>query len=120
MFVPGMIMTIAHPSWERTKFQRRFAPLSPHTTGRSRSCASCHQSSKALGLGEGAVVREEDGLSFAPRHDLLQDGLPADAWTNTENSLGGSAPLPGQRPFNPAEMTRILGAGIGPEVSTDD
>jgi hypothetical protein len=120
VFVPGMIMTIAHPSWERTKFQRRFAPLSPHTTGRSRSCASCHQSSKALGLGEGAVVREEDGLSFAPRHDLLQDGLPADAWTNTENSLGGSAPLPGQRPFNPAEMTRILGAGIGPEVSTDD
>jgi hypothetical protein len=120
VFVPGMIMTIAHPAWERTKFLRRFAPLSPHTTGRSRSCASCHQSSKALGLGEGVVVRESNGLSFAPRHDLLQDGLPADAWTNTDNSLGGQTPLPGQRPFNPAEMTRILGAGIGPEDPAAD
>ncbi len=115
VFVPGMIMTVAHPAWERTKFLRRFAPLSPHTTGPSRSCASCHRSSKALGLGEGAVVREDGGLSFAPRHDLLQDGLPADAWTNADNSLGGSAPLPGQRPFNPAEMMRIFGAGIGAE-----
>jgi hypothetical protein len=120
VFVPGMIMTIAHPAWERAKFLRRFAPLSPHTTGRSRSCASCHQSSKALGLGEGVVVNEGDAFSFAPRHDLLQDGLPADAWTNTDHSLGGQTPLPGQRPFNLAEMTRILGAGIGTEDPAED
>ena len=113
VFVPGMIMTVAHPAWEQTKFLRRFAPLSPHTTGRSRSCASCHRSSKALGLGEGSVVSEDGGLSFSPRHELLQDGLPADAWTNADNSPGGGAPIAGQRPFNPAEMMRILGAGIG-------
>ena len=113
VFVPGMIMTVAHPAWEQTKFLRRFAPLSPHTTGRSRSCASCHRSSKALGLGEGSVVSEDGGLSFSPRHELLQDGLPADAWTNADNSPGGEAPIAGQRPFNPAEMMRILGAGIG-------
>ena len=38
----------------------------------------------------------------------------ADAWTNIGNTLGGRAPLPGQRPFNEQEMTRIFSAGIEP------
>ena len=111
-FVPGMIMTVAHPAWDTAKFVRRFAPLSPHTTGASRSCESCHRSSRALGLGTGDIAGDGHGVSFSPRHDLLQDGLPADAWTNTDNSRGGSTPMPGQRPFNPAEMQRILDADI--------
>jgi hypothetical protein len=119
-FVPGMIMTVAHPAWDEARFVRRFAPLSPHTNGSSRSCVSCHRSAKALGLGEGAVVSDGEGLSFSPRHELLQDGLPADAWTNTRNSLGGRASMPGQRPFGPAEMRSILGADIGAARSTDD
>lgn len=97
-FVPGMIMTVGHPARDATQFLRQFAPLSPHTTGASRSCESCHRSRKTLGLG---------GSS-----GLLRDGLPADAWTNNDNSLGGRAPLPGQRPFTPAEMRAILGADI--------
>ena len=97
-FVPGMVMTVAHPAWETTRFLRQFAPLSPHTTGASRSCESCHRSSRSLGLGDGA---------------LLRDGLPADAWTNSDNSLGGRAPQPGQRPFTPAEMRAIREADIG-------
>jgi hypothetical protein len=96
-FVPGMIMTVAHPEWEAPKFVRRFAPLSPHTSGASRSCESCHRSNKALGLGAGRA---------------LQDGLPADAWTNRDNSLGGQAPMPGQRPFTAAEMRSIRDADI--------
>lgn len=96
-FVPGMIMTVEHPAWNEPRFVRRFAPLSPHTTGASRSCDSCHRSDRALGLGAG---------------DALQDGLPADAWTNRDNSLGGRAPMPGQRPFTPAEMQAIQGADI--------
>ena len=100
-FVPGMIMTLSHPARDATKFVRQFAPLSPHTTGASRSCESCHRSSKALGLGDGG---------------LLQDGLPADAWTNKDNSLGGGAPLPGQRPFTPTEMRAILDADINRPV----
>jgi hypothetical protein len=115
VFVPGMIMTVAHPAWQEAKFLRRFAPLSPHTSGKSRSCASCHRSSKALGLGEGRVVSDGNGLSFSPRHELLQDGLPADAWTNGDNCRGGSAPVAGQRPFNPTEMKRILGAELPAE-----
>ena len=100
-FVPGMIMTIEHPAWDAAKFVRQFAPLSPHTTGPSRSCESCHRSGKALGLGDG---------------DILQDGLPAEAWTNIDNSLGGETPLPGQRPFTPAEMRAIREAGIDQQV----
>ena len=119
-FVPGMIMTVAHPDWEETKFVRQFAPLSPHTTGASRSCASCHRSGKALGLGDGEVVRDGDGFSFSSRHALRQDGLPADAWTNGERSLGGNTPMPGQRPFSPAEMKTILGAETGTAPSNDD
>jgi hypothetical protein len=92
-----MIMTVDHPARDAATFVRQFAPLSPHTTGASRSCESCHRSGKTLGLGDG---------------DALQDGLPADAWTNRDNSLGGQAPLPGQRPFTPAEMRSILEADL--------
>jgi hypothetical protein len=107
-----MIMTIAHPSLQEDKFVRQFAPLSPHTTGGARSCESCHRSSKALGLGQGEVEIAGDGLSFVPQHDLLRDGLPADAWTNSDNSRGGQAPFPGQGPLSNAEMKTILEAGI--------
>jgi hypothetical protein len=104
-FVPGMIMTIDHPARDASIFVRQFAPLSPHTTGASRSCESCHRSSKMLGLGDGTV---------------LQDGLPADAWTNSDNSLGGQAPRPGQRPFTPAEMRSIRDADIGLRAPATD
>jgi hypothetical protein len=117
-FVPGMIMTVAHPAMPAPKFVRQFAPLSPHTTGAARSCASCHGSSKALGLGQGELANDAGELRFIPERGLLQDGLPGDAWTNRDNSRGGQAPVPGQRPFNAAEMQAILEAGITAEQST--
>jgi hypothetical protein len=116
-FVPGMIMTVAHPSWEEDKFVRMFAPLSPHTTGKSRSCESCHRSSVALGLGEGVLTTEEGRLRFKPSRALLHDGLPADAWTNIGNTRGGRAPFPGQRPFNEDEMKKIVGADLQQDSS---
>ena len=111
-FVPGMIMTVAHPSLNASKFVRQFAPLSPHTTGKSRSCESCHRSSEALGLGDGEITGSGGELSFLPRHGELQDGLPVDAWTNIDSSLGGQTPNSGQRPFNGAEMKAIMDAEI--------
>lgn len=68
-----------------------------------------------MGLGDGNIVSDGDGFSFSPRHELLQDGLPADAWTNIDNSLGGAAPVAGQRPFNATEMKTILDADIDAE-----
>jgi hypothetical protein len=112
VFIPGMIMTVDHPSWDSEKFVRLFAALSPHTSGKSRSCESCHRSSEALGLGRGEISVSGDELHFEPAGDILQDGLPADAWTNIGNTLGGRAPAAGQRPLNEDEMRRVLEAEL--------
>ena len=112
VFVPGMIMTVAHPEWDDEKFIRMFAPLSPHTSGKSRSCESCHRSSEALGLGRGEISMADGEIRFEPEADILGDGLPADAWTNIGNTLGGRAPFPGQRPLNDVEMKRVLEAEL--------
>jgi hypothetical protein len=117
VFVPGMVMTVAHPSWAESKFVRMFAPLSPHTTGRSRSCESCHRSSEAFGLGRGRLDLVDGELEFTPSSESLRDGLPADAWTNIDNTLGGRAPWPGQRPFDKQEMRRIFAADIQQDSS---
>lgn len=112
LFVPGMIMTLAHPDWDDRKFLRVFAPISPHTTGAARSCESCHRSSVALGLGQGTIDYRDNEIHFAPKYPSLQDGLPADAWTNVDGTLGGQAPRDGQRPFNKEEMETVLTAPI--------
>jgi len=110
LFVPGMVMTAAHPDWQGEKFLRIFAPLSPHTTGASRTCESCHRSSVALGLGQGEITERAGELHFQPANDSLQDGLPGDAWTNLERSLGGDTPVPGHRPLSREEMEAVLEA----------
>jgi hypothetical protein len=113
VFVPGMIMTVDHPDLGQKKFVRLFGPLSPHTIGPARSCASCHRSSEALGLGAGTLLEEDGELRFRPAREALGDGLPADAWTSLENSAGGRAPFPDQRPLNSDEMRTIFNADIG-------
>ena len=112
LFIPGMIMTLVHPTWEDEKFVRAFAPISPHTTGAARSCESCHRSSVALGLGQGTIELRNGQMHFTPAQPSLQDGLPADAWTNIDNSLGGLAARDGQRPFNKDEMKAVLEAPL--------
>jgi len=109
-FVPGMIMTIKHPDWEAQKFKRLFAATEPHTTGKSRSCSSCHQSSTALGLGEGELVKTEQQWKFLPTHKRLNDGLPADAWTFFDEAASAQSNRMTHRPFNRDEILRILDA----------
>ena len=108
-FIPGMIMTLDHPELPETMFIRRFARLSPHTTGPSRSCAGCHQSSVVLGLGKGKMVMNRGELTLEPEMDVLADGLPADAWTN----LSGERQLQSTdypRPFSASEIRRLYRA----------
>jgi len=112
LFIPGMIMTLEHPDWKGPKFVRAFAPISPHTTGAARSCKSCHRSSVALGLGQGTIELRGGKLQFEPTRAPLQDGLPADAWTNIDGSSGGTAARDGQRPLNREEMEAILSAPL--------
>lgn len=112
VFVPGMIMTVAYPDWDGEKFSRIFAPLSPHTIGPARSCESCHRSTAALGLGQGEFVERAGKTIFIPRQELLEDGLPADAWTNLKTTIGGGTPKSGQRSLNKEEMHAILEAPL--------
>ncbi len=111
-FIPGMIMTVSYASQQDENFLRVFAPLSPHTNGASRSCASCHRSGSALGLGTGTITIEPDRIEFEPAERRLHDGLPADAWTNLDGSLGGRTPFPEQRPLDPGEMEAVLRAPV--------
>lgn len=104
--VPGMIMTVEHPDWPAPHFVRRFAALEPHTTASARPCESCHRSSTALGLGQGTLRHNSQGVTFKPDLERLEDGLAADAWTGT----GKTAPndTAAVRPFTGSEIERIL------------
>lgn len=112
LFVPGMIMTVAHPDWQENRFVRVFAPLSPHTSGKSRSCESCHRASEALGLGRGQFLNRDGQRHFVPANELREDSLPSDAWTNLDRSLGGGTPVDGHRPLTTEEMNIVLDAPL--------
>lgn len=113
--VPGMIMTVDHPDLAKTIFRRRFAPIAPHTTGRARSCDSCHRSSIALGLGRGWLRKVNGRWTFIPVMEQLEDGLPADAWTGLHGRPGTESSSDDVRPFNTNEIHRILDAVPAPD-----
>ena len=62
-------------------------------------------------IADRALADNYVGLAFLG--DLLGlDGLPADAWTNVDNSLGGRASIDGERPFNETEMKTVFGIDL--------
>jgi hypothetical protein len=105
---PGMIMQVEHPAWDEPLFRRLFGLSEPHTTGRARTCESCHRTPQALGLGEGVLSKQGGEWHFQPAKGRLQDGLPSDAWTSLDGSLRGQASDGVSRPFTAEEMRRIL------------
>lgn len=134
-FVPGMIMTIDRNlqagSAPDIVFRRLFAPIAAHTTQRlARSCASCHNSPVALGLGQGELrfspaapgPKRLGRWQFKPaRTASPQDGLPEDAWTGFLAPRSGRVSTqPGARPFNVAEQQRILTVGACLSCHADD
>ncbi|MGD2118486.1 MAG: hypothetical protein PVG66_09015 [Chromatiales bacterium] len=109
VFIPGMIMSLDHPSLGETKFLRNFAAISPHTTGAARSCEACHASAWVLGLGGGRLTQGPEGMVFEPEQTSLPDGLPADAWTNLDSkNAAETSNYP--RPFNRQEIEKIVRA----------
>jgi hypothetical protein len=116
--VPGMIMTLEHPDLTAPLFVRRFAALSPHTTGPARRCAECHGAPTALGFGAGRLTHAEgDAAGFEPLMSLLDDGLPADAWVSPDGDVE-PAPHDRVRPFS-AKTLRKLMKPLGNRVDSD-
>lgn len=112
-FVPGMIFTLEHPDLESPIKKRLFSPLSPHTTGKARSCQSCHCDSRALGLGSGELKRNAGKWQFTSSSRLLDDGIAEDAWQDWNRPGHGLSTQVGARPLNQQELRRILDADVG-------
>ncbi len=124
-FAPGMILTLGTKPVDLTRaftpalaaagrFERLFAPVSPHTTTRAgRSCASCHADPLAIGVGRGRLVLEQGHWAFHPSAEPARDGLPADAWTAflADPPAARNSTRTAARPFTAEEQRRILRVG---------
>jgi len=111
-FIPGMILTLNHPDLDKPLFRRLFAPLAPHTSGKARSCQSCHCNPEAVGLGSGTLRLTESDWSFISDKPLREDGLAEDAWQHWGHLGKGSSTQPGARPLNAKEIFNMLNAHI--------
>ena len=121
--LPGMIMTIDLHSYtgnkdDATIFHRLYAPAAPHTTSaKGRTCVSCHNSSLALGYGEGELKYEIEGGKGKWKFKALyqkdpNDGLPADAWIKFLQTREGKVSTRSNVfPFSIEQQKRILTAG---------
>lgn len=112
-FVPGMIMTLDKGDGHIVS-RRLFAPLHAHnTTKTSRGCADCHWNSTALGFGSGSLDASQDSWTFNADWELLQDGLPSDAWIGflTYPDHRSTSTRTPARPFNQTEQYKILQVG---------
>jgi mono/diheme cytochrome c family protein len=78
-------------------------PVHPHTTTKeARTCADCHMSRKALGLGSGYYISRDNGLDIDFELERIVD--------EEGNQIQETAHV-GARPFNKAEMQRIDRSG---------
>lgn len=96
------------------------AAASPHSVGKKvRSCASCHLSPEALGLGKGDIrpgknsSGKRDRMEPIVRSDIVKNksGFAPDAKVNVRGQPLAGISQTGARPFNQREITRILRVG---------
>ncbi len=92
--------------------------MDPHTTQKgSRSCKGCHKDPRALGLGLGNLTYDPAGTwNFTPvmgeRPENLGITQPLDAFVNIQGRSLVYTSRPWLRPFNQAEIYRILYVGL--------
>ena len=109
--VPGMILTVQGVGKGAVR-RRLFAALDPHTTRKeARSCASCHRSPVALGLGAGELELTAGGARFTPKNRGPAGAPARDAWTTLDAVRPGQGTRTGLRSFNAEELRRVLAVG---------
>ncbi len=118
---PGMRSGLDLQVGESKRCRRLFAPAEPHTTRKeARSCASCHRSGLALGLGRGEVRRTAGAWQFVPEGASPDpqptptpwpDGVGWDGWTRLDGTPLAETTRTGARPLSPDELRRVLEVG---------
>lgn len=103
--IPGMIADLAG------RDVRLFSLLDPHATRRAaRTCAGCHRSPNALGLGSGTL--DLRAFTFDPS--------AADGWTELDATTPGEGTRVGARSLDTAEIRRALRVGVCLECHDGD
>jgi len=93
------------------------AALNPHTTQKeSRTCVDCHASPKTLGLGEGALWRENGRWRFTSGtlgvETVPGPTPPLDAYVDLTGKPLQKSSRSDLRPFTGSELNRILRVGL--------
>lgn len=73
-------------------------PVQPHTIGKARTCESCHNSRKALGLGSGVYKAAANGLDIDFELERIVDEQGKQIQTTSHD---------GARPFNAQEQQHM-------------
>ncbi len=91
-----------------------YGAWSPHAIGKSKTCKECHNSSSALGLGQGIFKLKKDGFSFKPFFDSKASGFnfnfSIDALVDTNGKQLQSFSREKARAFNKQEIKKITNA----------
>ncbi len=115
---PGcqVLMTIFDKNGTSQPFHSfAYAAWSPHTTSKeARSCIDCHFNPLAIGLGNGILDMNRNGISFMPYYDSNRSGLPInypiDALISKEGVRFQSFSRDSARGFNKQEVNKIVNA----------
>jgi hypothetical protein len=112
--IPGMVLDLDATAAGGSRAARRlYASLDPHATGKNaRTCASCHLSSWALGLGTGTLSLSGREPAFTPATPDPEDArIASDAWTRLEADRPGAGTRVGLRSLDTLELRRTLAVG---------
>jgi len=112
--MPGMVMDLDATGAGGSRASRRlYASLDPHSTGKkARTCASCHVSAWALGLGTGTLALSGAEPAFTPATPAVEDArMAGDAWTRLDAEKPGIGTRVGLRSLDRAELRRTLAVG---------
>ena len=91
-----------------------YGAWSPHTVGKSKKCKSCHNSSSALGLGQGIFKNTKEGLKFTPYFNSIKSGFDfnfnIDSLVDINGTQNQSFSREKARAFNKKEINKITNA----------
>lgn len=118
LFLSSQVFVSCFDRDQRFRPDKSFMVLSstsfdPHTTSKgSRSCFDCHGDPKAIGLGDGIIISEDETLRIRPTYDSKASGMeinfPPDAIVDLKGRVLQKATTQEERPFNRDEIRRIL------------